>query len=117
MDDDIKQYLSAKETWIRGAYILLFALFYSVAEFVLFAVVVFQFLATLFTGQPNRRARDLGQSISSYFYQIIQFMTANTDERPYPFGPWPDGPPLPEETGQDDDMEITAPAETNNNGG
>ena len=93
MDDDIKQHLTAKETWIRGAYIVLFALFYSVAEFVLFVLVVFQFLAMLLTGQPNTRARELGQSISTYFYQIIQFMSANTEQRPYPFSPWPEGPP------------------------
>jgi hypothetical protein len=93
MDDDIKQHLSAKSTWIRGVYILLFALFYSVAEFVLFAVVVFQFLATLLTGQANERVQRLGHSIATYFYQIICFMTGNTEQRPYPFNPWPAGPP------------------------
>ena len=110
MDDDIKQYLTAKETWIRGAYILLFALFYSVAEFILFALVVFQFLAILLTGQPNTRARELGQSISTYFYQIIQFMSANTDQRPYPFSPWPDGPPPSVESAQGTHQDSTTVA-------
>lgn len=112
MDDDIKQHLSAKGTWIRGVYILLFAVFYSVAEFVLFALVVFQFVATLLTGQPNQRARELGQGISTYFYQIIQFMSANSDQRPYPFSPWPDGPPSPEVTEQQTHQEPSTTHET-----
>lgn len=108
MDYEIKQNLSAKETWIRGGYILLFALFYWVAEFVLLAVVVFQFLATLLTGQFNERAQHLGQAIGTYFYQIIRFMTGNTEQRPYPFSPWPDGPPSPE----DAEQPSSAPHET-----
>jgi hypothetical protein len=93
MSSDIKQYLTAKETWIRGLYILLFALIYSVAEIVLFAIVLFQFLSMLLSGESNNRLLNFGQSLSTYIYQILQFMTANSEEHPYPFNPWPDGPP------------------------
>lgn len=109
MDEDIKQHLTAKETWIRGVYIVLFAVFYSLAEFILFALVVFQFLAMLLTGQPNTRARELGQSLSSYFYQIIQYMSANSEQRPYPFSPWPDGPPPAGESASQPGERVSAP--------
>ena len=93
MDNDIKQYLTAQQTWLRGFYILLFALIYSIAEIVLFAVVLFQFLSMLLSGEPNDRLLKLGQSLGTYIYQILQFMTANSDDHPYPFSPWPAGPP------------------------
>ena len=93
MSNEIKQNLKQQSTWIRGLYMLMFALFYSIAEIVLFAVVLVQFFLKLFTGQTNPRLLMLGQSIATYIYQIIQFLTFNSDYQPYPFGPWPKGEP------------------------
>jgi len=61
-----------------------------VAEVVLTLLVVFQFLVTLFTGKANEPLLKLGTNLSTYFYQIIQFQTFNTEEKPFPFSPWPD---------------------------
>lgn len=72
---------------------LLFVIFYGIAEIVITAIVLFQFLMALFTGQTNERLVKLGQSLSTYVYQILQFLTFNSDYHPYPFGAWPKGPP------------------------
>ena len=93
MSNEIKENLKQQSTWIRGLYMLLFALFYSVAEIVLFVVVLVQFFFKLFTGQTNPRLLMLGQSIATYIYQIIQFLTFNSDYRSFPFGDWPEGRP------------------------
>ena len=93
MSNEIKENLKQQSTWMRGLYMLMFALFYSVAEIVLFAVVVVQFFFKLFTGQTNPHLLILGQSIATYIYQIIQFLTFNSDYQSYPFGPWPKGKP------------------------
>jgi hypothetical protein len=93
MAQDIKENLKASKTWLRGLYIIIFAVFYSIAEIVLFAVVLFQFLLTLFTAQTNQRLLKLGQSLSTYIYQILMYITFNSDHQPYPFGAWPKGPP------------------------
>ena len=93
MEVDVKQNLKARKTWLRGLYILMFSIFYSIAEVVLFAVVLFQFLLTLFTAQTNQRLLKLGQSLSTYIYQILMYITFNSDHQPYPFGAWPKGPP------------------------
>lgn len=93
MAQDIKQNLKARDTWLRGLYIIIFAVFYSIAEIVLFAVVLFQFLLSLFTAQTNQRLLKLGQSLSTYIYQIVMYITFNSDQQPYPFGAWPKGPP------------------------
>jgi len=91
MKPELKQHLTASDTWIRGLYIVIFAVIYSVTDVVLTAVVVFQFLATLFTGETNARLRAFGASLSAFIYQIVAFMTFNSDEKPFPFSPWPEG--------------------------
>ena len=93
MSDNLKAHLKERKTWLRGLYMLMFAIFYSIAEFVIFAVVLFQFLLALFTGHTNERLLKLGQSLSTYVYQILQFLTFNSDYHPYPFGAWPKGAP------------------------
>jgi len=93
MSDELKEHLKERRTWLRGLYMLLFAFFYTVAEVVITAVVIFQFLMVLFTGNSNERLLKLGQSLSSYVYQILQFVTFNSEYHPYPFGAWPKGAP------------------------
>ena len=100
--DDIKENLTEQKTWLRGLYMLLFAVFYGVAKIVLSAVIIFQFLLVLFTGNTNPRLLKLGQSLSTYCYQIMVFLTFNNDYQPYPFGAWPKGQPkIREETESD----------------
>lgn len=93
MSNEIKENLKQQTIWLRGLYMLMFALFYSVAEFVLFAVVIFQFLFKLFTGNSNPRLLMLGQSLATYIYQVLQFLTFNSEYQPYPFNEWPKGKP------------------------
>ena len=84
-----KEHIHAKETWLRGVYILVFWFAYSVAEFVLGATVLFQFLFVLFSGEKNEKLLVLGQDLSQYIYQVMQYLTFNTDEKPFPFSDWP----------------------------
>jgi len=89
MESDIKENLKDKTTWTRGLYMLLFIFCNSIAKVVIFAVIILQFLLNLVTRQPNARLLKLGQSLSSYVYQILQFLTYNTEYHPYPLGAWP----------------------------
>lgn len=89
MSDDLKQNLKNQSTWIRGLYMLLFSFLAGVADFVLFGVVVFQFFHKLLTGKTNDRLLKLGRGLASYLYQIIQFLTFNSEYHPYPLGAWP----------------------------
>lgn len=89
MDDDLKHNLTAKETWLRGMFILLFAFFLVISRIVTGAVVVIQFLFTVFTGKTNANLRMLGASLSRYVYQCLLFVTYNSDTKPFPFEDWP----------------------------
>lgn len=94
MNENVKGNITSQSTWIRGLYMLLFALIYSIAEIVFTAVAVFQFLTALVTGRPNELLLNFGQSLSTYIYHVIQFFTFNRDEKPYPFAAWPEGLPV-----------------------
>lgn len=93
MSDEIKQNIKEKSTWLRGLYMLLFLIIYSVANFIIYTVIAFQFVLSLLTGKTNERLLKLGQSLSTYQYQVLIFLTFNSDEHPYPFGAWPSGQP------------------------
>ena len=90
---ETREHVKQPGTWFRGLYILLFAVLFNIAELVVAAVVVFQFFHSLFTGNANKRLVTLGQSLSTYAYQLLTYLTYNSDHRPYPFGEWPKGAP------------------------
>lgn len=87
----------APTIWVRGLYMLLFMLFYSVAEFVMWAVVVVQFGYRVFTGGSHPRVLALGAAVASYIYQVLRFLSFNTEVMPYPFSEWPEGEAAEEE--------------------
>ena len=89
MTTELKQNLKRRETWLRLLLVVLFWLIYSVAEFVLAAVVLLQFGFKLITGECNQKLLHFGASLSQFIYQVVKFMTFNTDERPFPFADWP----------------------------
>ncbi|NOX91440.1 MAG: DUF4389 domain-containing protein [Gammaproteobacteria bacterium] len=89
MDDDLRQNMTASETWLRGLFMLLFVFLLVVARVVTGAVVVIQFLFTVFTGQCNDNLREFGASLAMYVYQALLFVTYNSESKPFPFAPWP----------------------------
>lgn len=91
MDEELKKHIREPKTWLRGVYMLMFLVFYSVAKVIIFAIILFQFILTVITGKTNKRLVVLGLSLSTYSYQILTFLTFNSDYHPYPFGEWPSG--------------------------
>ncbi len=90
MKEKIKANVKAHNTWVRGAYMLLFALIYGIAEVVVVAVVFFQFFNVLFTGSVNQRLLAFSRELNQFVYQILQFVTYNVEDKPFPFGDWPE---------------------------
>jgi hypothetical protein len=94
--DELRENLIETSTWVRGLNMLLFiviyVLLYTLAEIVIFGVVIAQFVIKLITGSVNQRLLDLGYSTSTYVYQVFLFLTFVSEERPFPFSPWPTRP-------------------------
>lgn len=127
MDQNLKENLGHKGTWVRLAFMILFAVAFNVTEAVIVAVVIFQFLSKLVTGNTNERLREFGQNIGLYLRDIVAYLTYHTEEKPFPFAAWPAGgnstpakpkrakgrgkieaTPPPAEPGHDDATEGTA---------
>ena len=89
MNTETKTNLQSKSTWVRVLYMLLFVLAYSVAEFVLGITVVIQVIIKLVTGELNERLKTFGNQISLYIFDVLKFLTFNSEEKPFPFDEWP----------------------------
>jgi len=80
---------SSGTVWKRGLYILLFAFLLGVAKFVTFVVVMLQLILMVLNNTPNTQLLVFGQSLSTYTYQMMLFLTFNSEVQPYPFSEWP----------------------------
>jgi len=86
----MEQNVKSRSTWTRFLFMVISCVLVWLASMVGAVVVVLGFLMVLFTGEVNRELRGVGQSIATYIYESVRFLTFNTDDRPFPFGsPWP----------------------------
>ncbi len=53
-------------------------------------ITLLQFLFSLGSKKPNDNLISFSKKISIYIYQIINFITYSSDERPWPFNSFPD---------------------------
>lgn len=82
--------LKSRATWVRAIYMVVFCFLFAIVEVVLVATVVIQFVWRLAKGQPNQHLLELGHGLATYLYQIVRFLTFNTEDLPFPFdGDWP----------------------------
>jgi len=86
----IEENLKSRSTWLRLVFMFVFYVLGSVATLVASVVVVLGFLWVLFTGNTNDQLKRTGQGIATYIAQIIEYLTYNSDVRPFPFDAgWP----------------------------
>lgn len=92
--DAMKSNIKNTSAWKRLLMMLLFAIIWSVAEIVIVAAVLFQFLSVLFTGNKNEKVLIFGAQLATFTYQVFHFLTYNTEQQPFPFADWPSATPL-----------------------
>jgi hypothetical protein len=92
-DASVQEHLKSRSTWLRLLFMILFVIIWSISRVVVLAVVVVQFFWVLLTGETNARLADFGLSLATYTYQIVCYLTFNTEQQPFPFSDWPLGPP------------------------
>ncbi|WP_069471221.1 DUF4389 domain-containing protein [Candidatus Marithrix sp. Canyon 246] len=85
----LKENIKSSNVWMRGFFIFLYAMISYVAISLTFFVIFFQFGSLLFTGKLNQRLLPFSQSLSILIHQIFNFLTFNSDEKPFPLGNWP----------------------------
>jgi hypothetical protein len=88
----IEENLKSGATWMRLLFMVISGVLAGVATFAGSVIVVLGFFYLLFTGEVNQQVREAGQSVAAYIYNILRYLTFNTDEKPFPLGgEWPSG--------------------------
>ncbi len=78
-----------REVWKRGLFMLLFAIAFGLGQMVLNALAILQFLWLLITREPNAYLTRFGSSLATWLGDVARFQTCATDQKPFPFRPWP----------------------------
>lgn len=80
-----------RPVWIRGVFMLFFLFAFGIAQALLALAAVVQFLSLLIAGGPNEFIARFGHSLGLWLRQTARFQTAASEERPFPWAPWPAG--------------------------
>ena len=71
--------------WMRGLYMVILAFLFGLAEMLLIAFAVLQFLWILFTKRKNGFLADSGNTIGKWLAAVAHFQTGATEEKPFPW--------------------------------
>ena len=86
----IEENIKSRSTWLRLLFMFAYYVIGTVVTAVLSLVVILGFCWVLFTGEKNDQLQQAGQAIADYLYEIIRYLTFNSEEKPFPFGnDWP----------------------------
>ena len=77
-----------RNTWMRGLWMLIFALFFELAKTVLAVLTLVQFIWMLVNKQKNQPIADFGAELAEWQGQVTRYLTASTEARPFPFAKW-----------------------------
>ena len=89
LNEDLKRNLKDKDTWLRFIYLVVFGIAFQLSILLIFATSVFQFLAKLFSGHSFEALSEFGSNLATYQSQVTRFLTFASDEKPFPFAPFP----------------------------
>lgn len=91
MNKALKEKLLVKEKWIRLLAMIFFAIIKHLVSSLITVIALFQFIANLITSQPNARIMGFSRNLNIYLLQIADFLTYNSENKPFPFSDWPTG--------------------------
>ena len=88
--EDIVDHLKQPAAWIRVVFMLAFAVFlYLIIAPVILVLMVVQALFAVITGEENENLRFFGSALTVYVSQILEFVTYNSETKPFPFSDFP----------------------------
>lgn len=107
--EQVIERIRTPSTWLRILFMLGFGVILYLVGMVLLILTVAQALFSIFTGSDNRNLRRLGAALADYVCQLLRFITYNSDERPFPFAPFPEvDPEVGPEPGPEFDPDLEA---------
>jgi len=74
---------------VRALFMVFFIVVYSISKFLIVGLALFQLLTVLLAEKPNEQVLKFSQGLSVYIYQVIQYVSFNSELKPFPFSAWP----------------------------
>ena len=87
--EELKENVFNQGKWLRLLWLVLFGFIYWWAAVVLYVIGILQFLFNLFTDSPNSSLSELAALCREWMVQIINFVTYQEKDKPYPFSELP----------------------------
>ncbi len=85
----LKKNLMSEPFWLRLLFMALFLVLVKIATSVMALLILTQFIHQLFTGRCQSDLMNFSNSLGSFILQSYQFLTHQTETKPYPFTDWP----------------------------
>ena len=89
MDENVIKNLKSESRWLRLLFMVVFYFAAYLAGMAILLLAIVQVLHGFIKGSPNERLLVLSGGLNRYFYQVLQYVTYNSDSKPYPFNDWP----------------------------
>ncbi len=84
-------HVTSGKAWVRFLLMLLFTPLLGCVGFLVVAIGLFQFFSVLASGESNPQLRELGRELSHFAAGLADFLTYNTERRPFPLTTSPPG--------------------------
>jgi hypothetical protein len=89
--EEVVDHITEPSAWIRVIFMIAFSV---VLYFILVPIVIVlmgvQAVFSIVSGDANRNLKFLGASLTKYITQIVEFITYNSELKPFPFSDFPD---------------------------
>jgi len=88
--DNIMGNLKQGSAWVRVILMIAFAVvLYVIIPAIVLVLMLTQTLFVFITGDSNDNLRVLGTALSKYIFEVLQFLSYASDNRPFPFSAFP----------------------------
>ena len=88
--DNIIGNLKQGSAWVRVILMIAFAVvLYVIIPAIVLVLMLTQMLFVFITGDSNDNLRVLGTALSKYIFEVLQFLSYASDNRPFPFSAFP----------------------------
>jgi len=98
MDNQWKDSIKSESFWLRSIFMVLFFVVYRIVDILVLLVAISQWLYVLLSGDANQGLKKFANGLSLYVAQIINYLSYNSEEKPYPFSDWPEDKPATKTT-------------------
>ena len=87
--EKLKEKLLVKDKWLRGLFMVFFIIIKYLVAWLIVLIALFQFVVDLLMGKPNDKLLEFTKHLNTYLLQIVNFLTFNSESKPFPFTNWP----------------------------